>query len=302
MENQIINLNDINTEYLDSPEKAKEIQEQCIALMSSSHKNFSSVAEQNCARRVLSQISGGNIKSLANGCKTMAEAQQLLVNILKTQAMHTGKQSYLMAQIANTMSKDAKRLNKTAETLNSHHKAILNLQTFLQRSIQENQKLKKVLINQQKRLTELEGKQNDDPSDERYWNQELRLYLFAIILFSAMADGKMTNEEISLIKKKKDILALKGKYKEVAEWLLENRNILRSQQNHYLIQTSQIPSYQVRLNIFQHAIAVAFSDRHYSFRERFYVRKLSGALKISKGDCDMILNSAKINKTLASKI
>lgn len=290
MEAQLVEIKDIKVEYLELPEKAREIEEKCLDLIKSSEDNFKSVANKNMIRRIFSQISGGNIKSLAKGCKTMAEAQQLLVDVLKTHAMHTGKESYLLAKLANSVSEDAKRFNKAVETLNSHQKELLSLRKFHQKKAKEIKKLTSALVSQQKRLEELEGKFGNDPFDERYWNQELRLYLFAIMLFAAMADGEIVEEEIALIKQKNAALGLKGKYKEEAKWLLENRDALKSHQKHYLAQISLIPSYQIRLNIFQHALSVVLSDAQYTFREKLYIKKLTRTLNISKKDYTQLLN------------
>jgi len=243
MEAHLVEIKDINIEYLELPEKVKEIEEECLDLIRSSGNNFISVANKNSIRRIFDQISGSNVKSLAEGCKTMAEAQQLLIEVLRTHVRRTGKGSYLLAKLANSVLEDAKRLNKAAETLNSHQKELLSLRKFHQKTAKEIKKLTSVLDTQQKRLEELEGKLGNDPFDERYWNQELRLYLFAIMLFAAMADGEIVEEEIALIKQKIAVLGLKGKYKEEAKWLLENKDALKSHQKHYLAQTSRIPSY-----------------------------------------------------------
>lgn len=256
-------LADLNLEFFEDRELAEELADDCLQLFKTTEADFDTVRSQRWYKRLWSTISGGNTRKLAQGCASLAQAQQLLLKVLQAHAQTNARSNALMMFVARGL----RHLEGQQNRVVVHIIHMADRIELLEKEVQ------------------LHRRQLDaDPSNELTWNQEHKLLLYKLLVICAHIDGELEEEEQRLLEHKLGELELRDEY--LSEALKFNNETHPIDE-----ELEEIDSYKKRLVIFKHAMGMFYADGKIEPQERSGMRHLAGVLNIKKRDLDVITNA-----------
>ena len=258
-----VKLADLNLDFFEDRELAEDLADDCLQLFKTTESDFDSVRSQRWYKRLWSTISGGNTRKLAQGCASLAQAQQLLLKVLQTHAQTNARSNALMMFIARGL----RHLEGQQNRVVAHIIHMADRIELLEKEVQ------------------LHRRQLDaDPSNELTWNQEHKLLLYKLLVICAHIDGELEEEEERLLEHKLGELELRDEYlSEALEFNADPHSIDE--------ELEEIDSYKKRLVIYKHAMGMFYADGRIEPQERSGMRHLAGVLNIKKRDLDAINNA-----------
>ncbi|MBX3245806.1 MAG: hypothetical protein KF901_01345 [Myxococcales bacterium] len=251
-----VHLADLNLEWFEDRDLADDLGADCLKLFEATEDKFESVRNQRWYKRLWSTLTGGNTRQLAAGCESLAQAQQLLLQVLQVHAQTNAQSNALMLVVA-------KGLRHVEHQQNQVVRAIVGMADRIE------------LLEQEVALHRRQL--NSDPSNELTWNQEHRLLLWKVMVLAAFADGEVDHHEDALLEHKLGQLTLSGPY-------LEEAHEFRSTPGPIGEDLERVDSYQMRLTMFRHALGVMYADGKLESSERALAERLSATLHIRDRD------------------
>jgi uncharacterized tellurite resistance protein B-like protein len=251
-----VKLADLNLEWFEDKDLAEDLGADCLKLFEVTETHFESVRNQSWYKRLWSTLTGGNTKQLAKGCESLAQAQQLLLQVLQVHAQTNAQSNALMLFVAQGLRHVEHQQNQVVY-------AIVGMADRIE------------LLEQEVALHRRQL--NSDPSNESTWNQEQRLLLWKIMVLAAYADGEVDQYEETLLNQKLKQLALSGDY-------LEDAQDFRATPSPISDELERIDSYQMRLTMYRHALGVMYADGRLESAERVLAERLASTLHLRERD------------------
>lgn len=251
-----VQLADLNLEWFEDQDLAEDLGADCLKLFEATEAQFESVRSQRWYKRLWSTLTGGNTRQLASGCESLAQAQQLLLQVLQVHAQTNARSNALMLVVAQGLRHVEYQQNQVV-------RAIVGMADRIELLEQEVALHRRHL--------------NADPSNEASWNQEHRLLLWKVMVVAAFADGEVDHHEDVLLRHKLGQLRLSGDY-------LDEAHAFRITPGSIGDDLERVDSYQMRLTMFRHALGVMYADGKLETSERTLAERLAATLHIRERD------------------
>lgn len=251
-----VQLADLNLEWFEDKDLAEDLGTDCLKLFEATEAEFESVRSQRWYKRLWSTLTGGNTRQLASGCESLAQAQQLLLQVLQVHAQTNAQSNALMLVVAQGLRHVEHQQNQVV-------RAIVGMADRIEL-------LEREVALHRRQL-------NFDPSNETTWNQEQKLLLWKVMVLGAFANGEVDRHEAVLLEHKLGQLSLSGTYLEEAHDFRESPGPIGDD-------LERVDSYQMRLTMFRHALGVMYADGKLEASERALAERLAASLHIRERD------------------
>lgn len=251
-----VRLADLNLDFFEDEVLADDMAGQCLKLFEETGAEFTKIREQAWYKKLWFTLTGGNTRKLAMGCRSLAEAQTLLVEVLQVHARTNAHSQVLMQGVAKGLVHMEHQLNDVVRT-------ILAMDGRVDLLEQE---------------TALHRRQlNADPSIVATWNQERKLLLYKVMVLGAFADGRIDDFEEDLLSRNLKQFALTGAYLDEANEFIGHPELDSNE-------LERIDSYQTRLTIFRHALGIMYADGKLEPAERTFAKAIAKSLHLREAD------------------
>ena len=257
-------LGDLNLSFIEDPELANGLTEDCIKLLESAEKNFDSIKNQTWYKRLWAQLSGGNTRRQAMACGTLSQAQQLLSQVLVSHAKATGRQSALLVSVAGGLKELQGQQNLIV-------KGLIRAASRLD-SVEEEVKTLKDCISQ-------------DSADERTWSLAHKVILLKLMVLVANADNEIHKAERDIIIYKMSELDIPNNIQdEIKDMLWEPEKA-----KDVFIEIDHLDSIAMRKNIYRIVSCIAWADGELKKSERVQLVRLAKSLGLDSSFAEEVL-------------
>jgi hypothetical protein len=260
---QYVSPTDLNLDWFEDKDLATDLSQDCLRLFQATESSFDEVRRQAWYKRVWSTVSGGNTRKLAQGCASLAQAQQLLLTVLQTHAKASKNTNLLLMLVARGLRYLEGQQSQVVAT-------IVNMADRVELLEKE--------VDIHRRM--IDG----DPADEATWNQEQRLLLFRVMTALAGPSASRSQSLNEILSRRLDDLELQGDY------LAEAIASLAEPQGDFRDDLDHIDSYQMRLRIYRNGFAIAATNQRKRSRSVLPggIAGLAEALQIRARDRDKV--------------
>lgn len=252
---------ELRSDWYDDAELSDQLRKDCEQLLAEAESNFREVKDQQWYTRLWKTMSGKNTQQAAKNAATLAQAQQMLLEVMTAHANTSNRSHALLAVLCRDLRRLGHQQGQVTEALIQMCERVVLLE---------------------KEVAAHRHRLNPDMSDVRAWQDEQKLLLFKAMAAAALADQKIVEDERQLLDHKLQELSLTPEsHKDAGSYLSAPYDIRPELQ--------RIESYRARRSIYRHVVAVLYADRRLVWRERRFLNRIGKVLELRGEEASAIV-------------